>query len=629
MGGTTVAGAAGRRLPVGAEPVAGGIHLRVWAPDRGRVAARIEEEEAGPPVELAPEGGGYWSGLLPGRGAGTLYSFLLDDDGRAYPDPASRFQPEGPHGPSQVVDPHAYRWRDEGWRGPPEGGQVIYEMHVGTFTPEGTWQAAAEQLAHLADLGVTVLEVMPLSEFSGRFGWGYDGVCPFAPTRLYGTPDDVRRFVDRAHGLGLAVIHDVVYNHLGPDGNYLPHFSAEYFSDRYDNEWGDALNFDGHGCGPVREYFLANAAYWIDEFRFDGLRLDATQQIHDSSPRHIVAEIAERARTAARGRRCFIVAENELQQVRQVAPQDRGGDGLDAMWNDDFHHSAMVALTGRSEAYYANHLGRPQEFISAAKYGFLYQGQYYPHQKQARGTPTFGVSPRCFVTFLQNHDQVANSAGGRRLHHLTDPGRLRAMTACLLLCPGTPMLFQGQEFLASSPFHYFADHEPELARAVAKGRTEFLSQFPSIASASKDIVADPADPATFEASKLDPEERARNAPAVALHRDLLRLRRQDRAFDPDRAGKVDGAVLGEEAFVLRFFSGSGDRLLLVNLGRDLTLEAMPEPLLAPPPGSVWALLWSSEDPRYGGIGAATPPAAGAWTLPGHAALLLAPAGDAS
>ena len=354
-------------------------------------------------------------------------------------------------------------------------------MHVGTFTPAGTWEAAIEELPALAELGVTVLEIMPIADFSGRFGWGYDGVNLFAPTRLYGTPDDCRRFIDQAHALGLGVILDVVYNHLGADGNFLAQFSPEYFTDRYTTDWGQAINYEDEQAGPVREFFLANADYWIEEFHCDGLRLDATQNIYDTSADHILTAIARRVRHAAPGRATLLVAENEPQHTKLVRPPERGGYGLDVLWNDDFHHSAMVALTGRRAAYYSDYRGTPQEFISALKWGYLYQGQRYTWQQQRRGTPAFDLKPAAFVTFLQNHDQIANSGRGLRCHVLTSPGHYKALTALLLLGPGTPMLFQGQEFAASSPFYFFADCTGELARLTSQGRAAFLSQFPNLA----------------------------------------------------------------------------------------------------------------------------------------------------
>jgi len=621
-----------RQLPIGAEALPeGGVHFRVWAPRCRRVEVVIEGGRgcsSGNPqeIELAPETPGYFSGRVAAAGAGTRYRFRLDGSDTLYPDPASRFQPDGPHGPSQVIDARRFRWTDGAWRGVKLEGQIIYEMHIGTFTREGTWAGAMRELLELAETGITVLEVMPVAEFPGRFGWGYDRVDFFAPTRLYGEPDDFRRFVDRAHALEIGVILDVVYNHVGPDGNYLKQFSEEYFTDCYTTEWGEAINFDGENAGPVREFFLANAGYWIEEFHLDGLRLDATQNIYDQSSDHILAAMTRRVREMARGRSTIIVAENEPQHVKLVRPQEQGGYGIDALWNDDFHHSAMVALTGHNEAYYTDHLGKPQEFISAIKWGYLYQGQWYTWQKQRRGTPAFGLKPATFVTFLQNHDQVANSARGQRCHVLTSPGRYKAMTALMLLGPGTPMLLQGQEFAASSPFFYFADHRQELANLVYQGRVEFLAQFHSLATPEmQGCLPDPADPATFERSKLDFSEREQHAEIYMLHRDLLQLRREDPVFRAQRSGGIDGAVLGPEAFVLRFFGDNGhDRLLLVNLGLDLDLNPAPEPLLAPPEGMQWETRWSSEEPRYGGCG--TPPLETEenWQIPGRAAVVLTP-----
>jgi maltooligosyltrehalose trehalohydrolase len=523
-----------------------------------------------------------------------------------------------------VVDPASFRWNDGDWRGVKLPGQVIYELHIGTFTAEGTFASAERELPALAELGVTVIEVMPINEFAGNRGWGYDGVNLFAPTRLYGTPDDMRRFVDRAHALGLAVILDVVYNHFGPDGNYLGAYSKSYFSDRHTTDWGEAINFDGPYSNPVREFFMANAAYWIDEFHMDGLRLDATQNIYDDSADHILAGIGRQARTAARGRNTIIVAENESQVTKLVRPLEQGGYGLDALWNDDFHHTARVALSSRAEAYYQDYRGSPQEFISAMKYGYLFQGQRYSWQKKRRGTPSYGLPPAAFVTFIQNHDQIANSGSGERIHRLTSPGRYRALTALTLLGPGTPMLFQGQEFASSSPFLFFADHNEELSRLVRKGRSEFIAQFPSLSSAViKESLADPGALETFQRCKLDFSERTRHAKVYALHRDLLKLRRSDAVFRAQRPGRLDGAVLSESAFVLRFFGSDGDdRLVVVNLGRDLQLAIVPEPLLAPPAGRTWKLLWSSESAEYA---EGTTPAVETdegWHIPGESALVL-------
>ncbi len=613
-----------RRLPIGAEPLPeGGVHFRVWAPARRSVSVVLE---GGGETALEREDLGYFSGCVAAARAGSRYRYRLDG-GDAFPDPASRFQPEGPHGPSEVIDPGAFRWNDTAWKGIRLEGQVLYEMHIGAFTPEGAWESAARELPELARIGITVIEVMPVAEFAGTFGWGYDGVDLFAPTRLYGAPDDFRRFVDRAHGLGLGVILDVVYNHFGPDGNYAGQFSQDYFTSRYETDWGEAINFDGENAGPVREFVTANAGYWIEEYHLDGLRLDATQTVHDfGAGEHILAAISHRAREAARGRSIILVAENELQYSRLARPHEEGGFGLDALWNDDFHHSAMVAMTGRNEAYYTDYLGTPQELISAMKHGYLYQGQWHTWQEQCRGFPALDLSPATFVTFLQNHDQIANSGQGLRCHLLTSPGRYRALTALLLLGPGTPMLFQGQEFGASSPFLFFADHTPELAELVRKGRREFLAQWPSLALPEMvHCLADPGSRETFERSKLDFREREKHAGIYALHCDLLKLRREDPVFRSQRPRGLDGAVLAGEALALRCFGDNGDdRLMLLNLGRDLQLMPAPEPLLAPPSGAEWTLLWSSEDVKYGGCGTMEIGVGPKWRIPGHAAVVLKP-----
>lgn len=614
-----------RRLPLSAELVEGGVHFRVWAPRSSRVSVVLFDNVKKGPVRdqlLVSEGKGYFGGLVHGIGAGQLYKFQLDQG--CFPDPASRFQPDGPHGPSQVIDPSAFVWSDRDWKGVGPQNQVLYEMHVGTFSRESTFRGVQQQLPHLTELGVTVIEMMPIADFPGRYGWGYDGVNLYAPSRLYGSPDDLRALIDAAHRVGIGVILDVVYNHLGPDGNFLKEFSPHYFSSTHDNDWGDAINFDGDDSGPVREFFCSNAEYWIREFHFDGLRLDATQQIYDDSPEHIMELITRRVRMAACGKETLIVGENEPQHTRLVRSPERGGLGLDALWNDDFHHSAIVALTGRTEAYYTDYKGTPQEFISTAKWGYLYQGQYYSWQKAPRGTPAFDLEPWNFVNFIQNHDQIANSLRGDRVHSMGSPGAVRAMTALLLLSPGTPMLFQGQEFAASSRFLYFADHNPELAKLVASGRETFLKQFPSLDHPeARKILQNPESVETFMSCKLDFANKEDHRPVFELHRDLIRLRRADPVIGRARRGTVDGAVLQNESFILRYFEEHGDdRLLLINLGKNLKLNIAPEPLLAPPEGKQWKQIFNSEDIRYGGNGMPAFDADGAWQFPGQVAVLM-------
>jgi maltooligosyltrehalose trehalohydrolase len=554
---------------------------------------------------------------------GGRYWFRLDGN-ELRPDPASRSQPGGPHEPSAYVDPQGFRWTDHGRKGLQPLGQVVYEMHVGTFTPDGTWRAAAAELDELHRIGITTIEMMPIAEFPGLFGWGYDGVDLYAPAHIYGSPDDLRAFVDRAHALGLGVILDVVYNHLGPDGNYLADFSPDYFTDKYTNDWGRAINFEGPE--PGRAYFVQNAGYWIEEFHFDGLRLDATQDVKDASPRHVIAEMVSAARAAAGAVPIYLVAENEPQDTILVRDPGRGGYGVDGLWNDDAHHASMVALTGQREAYYRDYLGTPQELISCARFGYLYQGQWYSWQTQNRGTPALDLMPSAFVTYLENHDQVANSASGTRLHQLASPARHRAMTAWMLLGPATPMLFQGQEFSSSAPFLYFADHNPELAKAIGLGRIEFLSQFPSLTDEGViAALAPPASPDTFAACKLDFAERERHRPAYDLHCDLLALRRDDPVLARAGAYRPEGAVLGSGAWLLRYIDAErGDRLLVVNLDADLDFDPAREPLIAPPWEARWRLAWSSEAPRYGGQGVAPLDPDGPWRIPGGCAMFFVP-----
>jgi maltooligosyltrehalose trehalohydrolase len=570
---------------------------------------------------LVHQDDGYFTAVIAGVGAGARYRYRLDGDAE-FPDPCSRFQPDGPAGASMVVDPAAYRWRDDDWRGVTMAGQVIYEMHVGAFTPEGTLDAAARELAELHRIGITIVELMPLAEFPGRFNWGYDGVDLYAPYHGYGDADALRRFVDAAHELGLGVVLDVVYNHFGPSGCYLREFSDDYCSSRYHNEWGDAINFDGPGSVGTREFVIENACYWVAEYHLDGLRLDATQSIHDAGPVHVLAELSQRARAAAGHRSVVLIGENEPQDVRALSPGDRGGHGLDALWADDFHHVARVVLTGRREAYYTDYYGRPQEMVSLVKRGFLYQGQRYSWQGKPRGSQVTTEPAAAFVFYLQNHDQVANHPAGERLHRLASPAAVRAMTALLLLAPETPLIFMGQEFQASSPFLFFADHGHELNQAVRRGRREFLGQFPSYAVPdAQDVVPDPADPATFARARLDLSERERHGDAYHLHEDLLRIRREDPVIAAQDRQAIDGAVLSPSAFLLRFTGETDDRLLVVNLGSDLDFEPAPEPLIAPPAGKRWRLVWASDDTRYGGPGAVDPSAAETWRFAASSAWL--------
>ena len=601
-----------RRLPVGAEVLsAKEAAVRVWAPRRRSVELVIE---GGRILPLKAEERGYFSAILPLR-VGERYRFRLDG-ASAFPDPASRFQPEGPRGPSELTDP-TFAWSDAAWRGLELPGQVLYEIHVGTFTQEGTYAAARRRLARLRDLGFTAVEIMPLADFPGRFGWGYDGVNLFAPSHLYGRPEDLRAFVDEAHRLGLGVLLDVVYNHFGPDGFTLGEFSDRYLSSA-DTEWGAAINFDGEQSAAVREFYLANARYWIAEFHLDGLRMDATHQIFDRSSPPILREIAQAARAAAPDRGILVIAENEPQDPHLLrgAPD---GCGLDALWNEDFHHTAYVALTGRREAYLNDYCGLAPELAAATRWGPLYQGQYYSWQSQTRGKASLDLGPQRYITFLENHDQAANLAEGLRLPDQCSARRYRALAALWLLGPGTPAFFQGQEAGARRRFRYFADHAPDLARKVRLGRAEFMRQFRNVAGR---LPADPADESLFAACRLADEDLEENPGLLALHADLLRLRREDPVIRAQQPDAIHPVILNPRALALRWIAPLGTRLLVINLDRETTLQPCPEPLLAPPPGG-WRLAFSSEDPRYGGSGAVAPvDALQRWRLPAESASLL-------
>jgi maltooligosyltrehalose trehalohydrolase len=603
----------------GAHVTGRGTVFRVWAPAQKTVALVLEGDRE---IPLQHDADGFFTVDVSGVRAGQRYWYALSQGRR--PDPASRYQPDGPLGASQVVDSREFAWTDHDWAGVTEPHrQVFYEMHVGTFTTEGTWLAAIERLPSLVDIGVTTIEVMPLAEFTGRFGWGYDGVQLLAPSHLYGTPDDARRFVDAAHAHGLAVILDVVYNHFGPVGNFFPEFSASVLGEP--GEWGDSINYDGPGSGPVREFMQENAAYWIREFHFDGLRMDAVNAIKDSSPEHIVSAMCRSAREAAGARQIFIVGECESQDSRLLRGSGAYADGLDAMWNEDWHHSAFVALTGRRPSYFTDYRGTAAELASMARHGFLYQGQWYSWQKKARGGYALGLPASRFVSFLENHDQVANTGVGDRLHQRVDKARWRALTAALLLGPALPLLFQGQEYGSSSPFTYFADHEGDLRDAVAKGRLEFLSQFPPLTTPEmQTAVPDPGDVDAFMRCKLRDEERTADTHLRRLHRDLLRLRREDavlRDLGTARV-RVESAAPTSTLLLLRYLADAGDRLLVVNLADEYHCP-MNDALFAPPPQQRWSQAWSSEQLQYGGGGAVIVCDVDPWILPAATAVLLA------
>lgn len=604
---------------LGAVPFGGGTRFSLWA--LGHDAAAVEIEGVGT-FDLDPVGDGYFSAEIPNVGVGARYWFRIDD-GPRLPDLASRCQPEGNDGPSVVVASD-FAWNDAGWTGVERRDQVLYELHIGAFTRQGTWQAATSRLAALRELGVTIVQVMPVGTFKGQFGWGYDTTLPYAPFAAYGAPDDMRAFVDAAHACGIGVILDVVYNHVGIGDHYRA-YSEHYFTTRYENEWGASFNYDGEGSRAVRDFVTGNAVYWIRDFHLDGLRIDAAQAMFDASEEHILAEITRSVRAAAGGRATYVVVENQPQEHRMIDPPERGGHGMDAMVSDDFQHAVRVAATGHNDFYYRDYLGTPQELVSAVKYGFLYQGQRSDMRDKAYGTYNLATPPEHFVHFLENHDQVANSARGFRLSSLMSPARLRAVTSLLLLGPQTPCLFQGQEFGATNPFLYFFGVSGDDARTVAEGRRKSLTNFPGVAdSVMQERLPDPADPTTFEASKLDWAEAERHAGILALHRDLLRMRREDPAFSQGGERRIDGAVIGDAAVLIRYFTPnlSGHRLLLLNLGRDLQIGVVAEPLLAPADGHRWQVAWSSEHPDYDGAGRRPIDPEKFWVLPSDCALVL-------
>jgi maltooligosyltrehalose trehalohydrolase len=599
---------------MGAIPDSGGVRFSLWAPEKSRATVEVDSRGS---FEMAGNGDGEFSVDVAGVAAGSRYWFHLDDGGRL-PDLASRRQDAD--GASVVVS-NTFGWTDNAWNGVEGCDEVLYEMHVGTFTAEGTWLAAAARLAWLRDLGVTVLQVMPVGSFGGAFGWGYDTTLPFSPFAPYGTPDDMRAFIDQAHKLGIGVILDVVYNHAGY-GDYYSAYSEHFFADRH-SEWGRAFNFDGPRSRAVRDFFVQNAVYWIEEFHLDGLRIDAVQELVDSSSEHILAEITRAVRKAAGARQIYMVVENQPQERRMVEPPERGGCGIDAMYNDDFHHAAHVCLTGHSDFYYRDYRGSPQELVSALKHGFLYQGQRSNMRNRPYGTPNLLTAPRHFLHFLENHDQIANSANGSRLGSLSSPARIRAFTTLLLLGPQTPCLFQGEEFGAVTPFLYFLDREGAAAKQVAAGRLEMLSQFQSVRDpAMAARLADPCDPDTFQRSKLDWTQADSNVGVVALHRELIALRRSHLALSQRSGARIDGAVLAEAALALRYSmeQPEHDRLLLANWGRDIVMDVLPEPLLAPPDGHHWVARWSSEHPDFNGAGRVPVDLDEVWILPAESAL---------
>jgi malto-oligosyltrehalose trehalohydrolase len=475
----------------------GGIRFRLWAPAEQWVGLVLEN---GAEIAMARREDGFFEAFVDGAGDGALYRFKLSD-GMLVPDPASRFQPLDVKGPSEAIDHAAYSWRED-WRGRSWDDAVLYELHVGAFTPEGTFIAAAGKLDHLAELGVTAVEIMPVGDFPGRWGWGYDGVLPYAPDASYGRPEHFKAFVEAAHRRGVSVLLDVVYNHFGPEGNFLPRYAPDFLTSRHQTPWGDAINFDGPNSRLVREFFIQNAEYWIEAFHLDGLRLDAAHAIKDDSRPDLLDEMAERIRKRF-ARPIHLVIENESNDPARLIRRGRAPLRFTAQWNDDVHHVLHVAATRETSGYYADY-GEARLLADALAEGLAYQGQMMPYRGAPRGGSSADLPPDAFVTFIQNHDQIGNRAFGERLNALAPPKIIRALASVYLIAPQTPMLFMGEEWGAKEPFPYFCDFDEPLAEAIREGRREEFSRFPEFADPIRAaMIPDPLAKSTFLSAKLD------------------------------------------------------------------------------------------------------------------------------
>ena len=582
------------RPTAGAWPASEGVHFRVWAPAATAVELILEGKQLGhPPISLRTLADGIFEVVAAEARAGTRYRFRVDGRG-PFPDPASRSQPEGVHGPSEVIDPTTFAWTDVEWKGVDLDRLVIYELHVGTFTEAGTFAAATARLPQLAELGVTAVELMPLADFPGDRGWGYDGVSLYAPARCYGPPDDLRQFVDSAHRLGLAVLIDVVYNHVGPDGNYLGEFSPYYFSTVHKTDWGTGLNFDGDHSNQVEDFFVENALHWVREYHADGLRLDATHAIVDEGDRHILELLTDQIHDAgdALGRRVLVIAEDERNLATLVRPRSAGGFGMDAVWADDLHHQIRRALTGEKDGYYADYTGTAKDIAETIRKGWFYRGQPSPRKRVPRGTDPAGIPAGAFVVCIQNHDQIGNRAFGERLNHQIDRAAFRAVSALLLMLPQTPLIFMGQEWAASSPFLFFTDHNPELGALVTEGRRREFRHFTAFNDPNiRTRIPDPQAPETHVSSTLNWDERQvePHAGTLRLYQDLLRLRKTEPALSP--GGTHDAQAIAEGAVLLRRTARpSGEGLLVLTALTPGVVAAVNEP--------GWSLVLTTEDESY-------------------------------
>ena len=591
-------------LPQGADLVTEGVRYRVWAREALQVEALVwtgEEEESPRTVPLALDASGYCHGVDHQGQAGDLYKYRLNGTD-AYPDPASRYQPEGVHGRSMVIDPGQFRWHDTEWSPPPLRNLVIYELHVGAFTQEGTFLAAIDKLPHVHQLGATAIEIMPVGDFAGERNWGYDGVSIYAPAHAYGHPDDLRALVDAAHELGLAVILDVVYNHLGPDGNYLGAYAPGYIDEERKSPWGGALRIDDPEYRPLRALFVSNPLYWRDEFHIDGFRLDATHAILDESPRHITEEIS----TAVHEHGGFSIAEDSRNDSRLILPVEENGFGFDAVWADDFHHVIRVAITRESEGYFADFSGTLSEIVETLRNGWLYRGQFSPSKGGKRGSECRHIPPRKFVHCISNHDQVGNRGLGERLNHSISREAYLAASALLCLTPYTPLLFMGQEWAASTPFLFFTDHSEELGKLITKGRRDEFKDFASFNTpAALARIPDPQALKSFTDSRLVWDELSdeKKSLTLELYRKCLALRRLEPAFRPASRETWHVGALEMGAGALRFKGAESDYLLLFDLEGGHHGSLAEEWVCKPRGPEGWAVVLSTNEKQFGGTGA--------------------------
>jgi 1,4-alpha-glucan branching enzyme/maltooligosyltrehalose trehalohydrolase len=549
-----------------------GVQFRLWAPLVDNVSLNIAGS-APRPMERTQDG---WHRChADGIGPGSLYKFVLPD-GSEVPDPGSRHQPHDVHGVSEVVDLRTYGWKNRSWSGRPWEESVIYELHIGSFTAEGTFRAAIERLPHLADVGITAIQIMPVSDFPGRCNWGYDGVLPYAPDNSYGRPEDLMMLIDAAHEHGISVFLDVVYNHFGPDGNYLPNY-APLFTEHHKTPWGNGINYDGNGSKMVREFVIQNAIYWITEFRLDGLRLDAVHAIKDDSEVHLLHELARRVREAAGSRHVHLIVENEDNDSDLLRRDENGRvSRFTAQWNDDVHHVLHIAATGEEFGYYQDYADDAGKIGRALAEGFVFQREHMPYRGESRGKPSTGLPPTAFISFVQNHDQIGNRASGDRMITYRPLEPIKAVTAIYLLSPQIPMLFMGEEWGAREPFPYFCDFDEELNEKVRKGRREELSRLPGF---DADELLDPTVQSTFEMAKLDWSQLDRDEALdmLAFYKSLLSLRRERIVPMLNGVGTGSGSFRheGRLTAVGWTLAGGAELHLLANLSDEPATIALP------------------------------------------------------